>query len=292
MAEAPVIDDNNPPAEPANNPPPEPPAEPTAIWPEDWRARFSGGDEKLAKRAEMFASPEEVWKSYLVADKTISEGIKPPTLPDDPTDEQIAEYHEQVGVPKEWTDYNTDLGNGVVWGDEDKPMVDSFLEWSHQNHIPQQYVTPALGWYAEFQKDTAAAREVQDQQDQVDGTVALREVWGGDYQVNLNAIKGLFESVDQELFEIWASSRTPDGTLLGNSPQFMKAVAQIARQANPAAMIAPGSTENAKQSLEGRLDEIKKIQNSPEYRRMSADERNKIFNESVELIEKIGQLNR
>lgn len=252
-------------------------------WPDDWRKRMAGDDEKLLARAERFATPEEVWKSYLVADKKISEGVKPPELPENPTDEQLAEYREQVGIPKEWTEYNTEIGEGVVWGDDDKPMVDSFLEWSHENNVPQQYVTPALAWYNKFQQDQQALIETQDLEDKTDNKVVLKEQWGADYQANINAIKGLFDGVNPELHEkLWAA-RGPDGVQLGNSPEFLKAFAQIARQANPAAMIAPGNPQKSAQAIDDRIKEIQKTMGSAGYKNLPERERDDLFKELTTL---------
>ena len=129
---------------------------PNATWPEDWRDKFAGDDEKLLGRLKRFAGPENVVKSWLNAEKKISSGQMRFDLPENPTDEDLASYREANGIPGDWTEYSTDLPEGVVFGDEDKAVIDAFLESAHGANMPQEYVTPALQWYHQFQEDSIA----------------------------------------------------------------------------------------------------------------------------------------
>lgn len=255
------------------------------IWPEDWRKRVAGDDEKLLKKAERFASPADIFKSLTEAEKRISQGFKPVELTDKSTPEEIAEYRKQNEIPEEWTAYKADIGNGVVWGDEDKPLIDNFLEHAHASHLPQGVVTKTLAWYHQFQQNEAAAIEEADLEHKTNATIELKEEWGPDYRANLNAIKGSFNAVDSELFDALFSSRNANGVLLGNDPKVVKAFAQLARQANPAAMLAPGSLEDSSKSIDQELSELKSKMAAPGYNRSPAAERDKNFARLMQLNE-------
>lgn len=235
---------------------PEPDNSPPQTWPDDWRDLLAGNDEKFAQRLARFTSPENLAKSWKEAQKKISQGFQAPALSDEPDDDELATYREQVGIPGSWEDYSTDI-EGLVFGEDDKPVIDGFLEFAHSRHVPQQYVTPALEWYHQFQEDQAASRAAADQEEQTQNIVALKEEWGPDYRQNLNAIRGMLDGVDENLFDLFFSARTAEGGLLGNNATAIRALAQIARQANPAALVAPGTTSSSLQSVG---DEIKKIE--------------------------------
>ena len=253
------------------------------VWPEDWRKRVAGDDEKLLKKAERFASPAEIFKSLTEAEKRISQGFKPVELTDKATPEEIIEYRKQQGIPEEWTKYESEIGNGVVWGDEDKPVIDSFLEYAHQANFPQATVTKALTWYQNLQEAQAAMTEEADTEHKTNAMVELKEEWGGDYRANLNAIKGSFNAVDSKLFDSLFNSRGSDGVLLGNNPAVVKAFAQLARQANPVAMIAPGTVEESTKSIDHEIEDINSKMRQPGYGRLPQADRDKNFNRLMEL---------
>lgn len=253
------------------------------VWPEDWRKRFAGDDEKLLKKAERFTDPVQVFKSLTEAEKRISQGFKPVELTDKSTPEEVAEYRKQNGIPEEWTGYQTDLGNGVVFGDADKPVIDHFLEFAHSAHFPQKYVTQALTWYNELQQDQVAMIEEADLDHKTNAAVHLKEEWGPDYKANLNAIKGTFESFEEGLYAKLFSARSSAGMLLGNDPAVVKAFAALARQVNPAAMIMPGSVDDSAKSIDSELSDIQAEMAKPGYRYLSAEERDKKFQRLMDL---------
>jgi hypothetical protein len=121
-----------------------------ATWVEDWRARMAGEDKARLKTLERMGSPEDVAKAYFEAQKKISEGFKAPALPDSPTDEQVAEYRKALGIPEKPEDYKlSDLPKGVVLGEAEKPIVDSFAKSAHAANMPPQYAKAAAAWYFE-----------------------------------------------------------------------------------------------------------------------------------------------
>ncbi len=253
------------------------------IWPADWRKRVAGEDEKLLKKAERYTDPAAVFKALTEAERRISQGFKPAELTDKSTDEEVKAYREQNGIPESWDKYATDIGNGVVFGDEDKPIIDHFLEHSHKANMPQKYVTAALSWYHDLQQEQQAQVDEADIEHQTNTTVELKETWGGEYRQNLNAIKGVLNSIDTELFDVLFSSRDQNGVLLGSNAQVLKAFAQLVRQANPAAILAPGAVEDSKKSIDQEIADIQKAMAVPSYGRLPQAERDKKFQRLLDL---------
>lgn len=237
------------------------------VWPEDWRKRFAGDDEKLLKRAARFNTPEDIWKSFLEADKKISEGVKLPTITDKSTPEEVKAYRELMGVPEAWTDYKTDV-NGLVWGEGDKDRVDSFLEHAHKGNIPQPMVSKVLEWYGDLIEAETAEMETADFEERTNNTVQLKQEWGGEYDANLNAIKGLFDGKGEGILDTIFQARV-DGKLLGNNPDVLKALASIAREINPHVTLM-GGTSTSMQSIDDEINSIQKDMQTVAYRKGGA----------------------
>mgnify|MGYP000100175251 CR=1 FL=1 len=55
-------------------------------------------------------------------------------LSEAPTDEELAEYRKANNIPEAPDKYDLTFDSGLVIGKEDKPIVDSFLKYAHDNH--------------------------------------------------------------------------------------------------------------------------------------------------------------
>ena len=93
-----------------------------AAWPQDWRDQLAGGDEKLVKRAQRYASPRDVWNALVAAQNRISSGELKSVLPKDAKPEEIAAWRTEQGGGVEVGDAGADFvvqnfgaaaGNGV-----------------------------------------------------------------------------------------------------------------------------------------------------------------------------------
>jgi len=80
----------------------------------------------------------------------------------------------------------------------------------------------------------------------VQSEVALRTEWGPDFTQNMNAFGSLKAMMPTELQEMLFTARTGDGRMLGNTAEFVKWGAQLARELNPAAAIVPAGGDTGK----------------------------------------------
>ena len=238
--------------EAANTPPAETkPAEAKQIWPDNWRKELAegiglGSDEKLLKRLDRFSSISEVLKWGLNAEKKIVSGEYKKALGKDATPEEIAAWKQENGIPEKPHEYIADM-QGLVIGEEDKPGVDSMLEFAAQNSIPKSYVQGMVKWYDGWKDQQAQAMAEADTQYAREAEDKLRQDWGGEYRMNQNAVKTFaLQAFGEELANDIFQARLPDGTLFGNNPALNMAFASLARELNPAATVVPaGVTANA-----------------------------------------------
>ena len=219
---------------------------------------------KLQKQMERFTTFEDFAKNRFDLQKKISEGLTKTGLPDDPSDEQLAEYRQANGIPETHEGYEFDFGEGVVLGGEDKAVLDAMLPKMHASNIPNDV---ANGLAKDFFEARAAEVQKRKDQDGLDSQRAqsiLRESWQGDFQANVNIFKSVIGQMPEGLREGIINARLPDGTGLMNDPNFVQFMVQRERQANPTVTVVPSSDGNPVQTIN---DEIKSLED-----RMDTDE--------------------
>lgn len=235
---------------PVDPAPVDPPADTVAgDWPEDWRAKAAGGDEKLMKRLERYNSPKAVVDALVAAQAKISQGVKQP-LKADATPEEVAAWRAENGIPEKPDGYEVSLPDGFVIGEADKPVVDSFLERMHGKNVPPDVVNEALGWYYQEQAQQMEAQAEADLDFRGKGQEELREEYGADYRRN---VRIALEVVPEDIKDEFLGGRLADGTMIGDNPAVIRWLSGMARQINPLATVVPGTGTNAMQAMETEL---------------------------------------
>jgi hypothetical protein len=223
----------------------EPAKEIAADWREDWRDVMAAGDEKERARLDRFRSPVDVYKSARELEKKMSSGAVKAKLADDATPEQLAAWRKDNGVPEKPDGYLEKLPNGLVIGDEDKPMIESFLADVHGENAPPAVVAKALDWYYRQQESQITEQSAKDKAFQQASEDALRAEWGAEFRGNVNSIQSFLDTAPSTddgtpLKGLIMGARLADGTMLGNNPAALKWLASLAQDANPSGFIAPG----------------------------------------------------
>jgi len=175
------------------------PTEPETAAPveADWRADMHGGDEDIQKAIARYQSPKGVAKALRAAQVKLSQSTASavPVLAENPTDEQVAEYRQIMGVPSEMGGYIEELPDGVVIGDEDRPLVDSYLQAAHNANIPKQYTDVAMAWLHEQNVQKAQDIKTLRAASVNAADEVLREEWGPEYETNKLAMDNTLDQV-------------------------------------------------------------------------------------------------
>ena len=248
----------DPPADPA---PADPPADPpVADWPEDWRSKISS-DEKQLKTLERFASPKAMYDSYMALRQKIDSGeIKATSsYPNEGTEEEQSAWRTENGIPEKPEDYQLTYGDGLVIGEEDKELVDTFLKSAHDDNMPPQHVNSALRWYYDFQEKQQDVREQQDASTLTATEDGLRTEWGQDYRKNINLMNGLVQTMPSDLQPLFAGARLADGTALLNHPDMARWLVDNARTINPVASVVPNAGANVASAISDEIATIEKF---------------------------------
>lgn len=226
---------------------------------DDWRIRMAGGDEKELKKLSRYASEADVYKAYRELEKKKSSGELKAALPKGATDEQIAEWRKDNGIPEAPDKYDLSFDNGLVIGEQDKPFIDEFVGKMHGENATPAQVKAAIASYYEMIGRQQQARAEADADFEANAREALREEWGGDYKRNIGAVDGFLGSLSEEVREKLANSRTPSGELIGNDPDIIKWLAATAYEINPAATLMPSSINNPGAAISDEISSIEKM---------------------------------
>lgn len=230
-----------------------------ANWPDDWRTKLAGTDEKLMKRLERFTGPDQIMKSWLAAEQKISSGEFRKQLPENATEEQKAEWRKANGIPEAPDKYELPEWEDFQFSDEDKPMVDAFLSKMHASDASPAQVAAALETYKETVQQATAARYEADKAFHVQAEDALRAEWGNDYRANIELVKRTLNNTDiipADVKDALLTARDGSGNLLRNNPAFLNMWAQIGKEVYGD---GPVITGDAKATMSSRKEEIEKV---------------------------------
>lgn len=237
-----------------------------ADWPEDWRAKLAGKDEKLAKRLSRFASPQNVLKSMLEAEKKLSSGQYKKFVPSDATPEEIAAYRKELGLPEKAEDYPLSFADGFVPGEDDKPILNDFKALALDSNIDPATASKVAQWALTRGAELRAAEEeatVQRDREIVAQAIdELRAEYGPEFRSNMAASKNFMHSLfGDELAETIMNARLPDGTKFGNNAEIVRRTVDFAKEMMPGADLMPGGTGDPAKGVDAEIADIEKKMN-------------------------------
>lgn len=243
---------------------------------DNWRDAFVEGIEdadqlkKERTRLERFGKPADMWKSFREAESKITAGELLKPLPKDATDEDVAKYREQMGIPEKAEGYLENLPEGLVLGDDDKVVFEDFAGALHEVNAPPEVAHQAIKWYNEFTEKADAMRQEADEQLADETEEMFREEWGKEYRKNVNLVNAFVDSTFGEAGEAFKNSRTGEGIPMLSDPAILRGLAQMARELNPAAALVLGDVDPNK-GLDDAIGEIENVMKN-ERSRYNKDE--------------------
>lgn len=231
--------------------------------PIDWaaiRTKIAGGDEKVLNRLSRYGTLEEAIKSGLEARSKL-DGLRPTqALTAESTPEEIAAYRKANGVPETAEGYEISLPDGLVLGEQDKPIADAFKEIAHKHNLKPDLVNEIVGWNLKMQEqmmndlnaaDTAMSNETTARLKSNDG-------WGSEYEKNTNTITALLNQGPPGMKEQLFGARLADGSLLGNNLDALRFLDSVARKVLPLATVTPTYGQTQLETARAELASLQK----------------------------------
>lgn len=227
--------------------------------PTNWRDLLAGDDKEALTALGRITDPKTLGKSFVEMRKQLSKAQKA-ELAKDATPEQVAEYRKANGIPEKPDGYLEGLPKDITFTDQQKPMVGKFAENMLAINTPPQYVQAALATYHQIQAETQEGIRVANENASAAGREALIEEWGSpaEFKSNMGAIENLLAGAPKDVVDALKQSRGPDGLNILNNPNFIKFLAQTARDLNPAATVVPGYGVEQTKALASEIETIEK----------------------------------
>lgn len=279
-----------PPSDPPADPPPsDPPAPFYQSLPDDWRSQIAGDDEKLSKQLERHTDLMSVLKSGFEAQQKIRKGEVSSGLPENPTDEQLAEWREANGVPEAADKYEFNLEEGLVLGESDQRIADGVKEIAHKHNLPTAALNDLTNAWLKGREAEAQATAQQDGVDTQTCDRQLKEMWGGDVETNKNIVMNHLAQLPESVREDFMNGRLANGKAWFNSPEVMGFFADSARALNPAGTVVPNSN-NPVQAIDTEIAALEARMGDADWHKDKAAQ--KRYMELVEAKENYDKLNK
>lgn len=254
----------------AASPAPQEVSNPFASLPENWRsslvesAGIQGDDAgKVLSQLERVSDMGTLVKNYISAQDRIRRGELSNGLPENATEQQLADWREANGVPQAADQYQVELGDGLVLGEEDQRIMPAVYDVALKHNVSNQAMSEMVNAFMAQREIEVETMHQQHGIHNQQATQVLKETWGGDFQANLNMVKGLVNQLPDSVRDAFESAVMPDGRAVFNSPEVMVFFADLARQVNPAGTVVP----NANNPVQAINDEIANLES-----RMGTDE--------------------
>lgn len=242
-----------------------------ADWPENWRERIAGKDEDALKRLKRFKSVENVFTSYRDLEKRVSSGEYKPDrpFPADGSDEDKAAWRAEKGLPPTPDAYLEKLPDGLVIGERDKPLVETFVKTMHDRNAPPEIVGDALSWYYQTQERMAAEQAERDKAFYKEADEKLYAKWGPEKTANIRHMhSALFDGLmgangevilpnaPDGVRELLYGARLPNGRKLGDDPDVLSWLVEVAHTVDPVGRVLPSGNGSSRQGMESEIAAI------------------------------------
>ena len=243
-------------------------------WPDDWRTQMANGDAKAARLLERYTSPDAVGKALLSAQQRIRSGEAKLKPGPDATQEQLAEWRLEHGIPETAEDYDVPILLDGKYEDLDefgKASINAFRGTFHELDMPPEHAEKIMSVANDVALKQMERQAETDAMRQEETEDALRVDWGADYKKNI-ALNARF--MQDKLGDGWQSfvtARTPEGLRLADDPKFNKFINQMARSEG-GTVLQTGETAAA-HNVQARIEEIRKVMSTDysKYKREGLD---------------------
>jgi hypothetical protein len=217
-----------------------------SVTSDDWRIALAGDDDSFAEDLEGYESLAAVGTLLREQREALSERPKVPTLPDDATEEQIAEHRALTGVPEFSGDYEYDLPEDYTPSEFEQELAGDFLEHMHGKHVPAPVVKETMEFFYRAQQASERAATAIDVEKQQEWQGHLQSKLGDDYETALADgeayVNKVFEGDPDAKHEL-LNFRGPDGGRLGDHPLFVEWAIERARAGRAATREGAPSTQ-------------------------------------------------
>lgn len=271
------IDPIDPPSDPPSDPPADPPSDPPSYWSDNWREGVVsnlGADleeeekAKLSKQLERFGSPSDIYRAFRDTKGKLDGKLENlvPKLPENPSEEDIKAYREAMNVPMDPGKYADYVDEGVIIGEQDKPMVEDFQKAALDMNLTGDQFKGVMNWWHGLNEKVQSELADQNEKWTNETIDALRDEYGGAYKQQFQLAKGFLQGAPESVREMIENGYHADGRPLMSHPDTVRWFASVMKEVNPAiTLVDPNSTMGSMESIQTRKAAIEKTMHTKDY---------------------------
>ncbi len=267
-------------------------ADTTKEFPEEWRQRLAGEDKSDLKSLNRYNNPEEMWKAFKQQTRQISErGLSRPK--EGASDEEWATWREQSNIPSKAEDFKIELGDDKQIGDDDKPIIDSLIDYSLKNdlNLTNDQMSKLCNWYYSglLEQSANAVIEADDVQ-KSDTLKILTEEWGSDYRGNVSRGGLVQKDASEEYVEMMKTARDGQGRIISQTPEYKREQARLSRMIFPADIPIGGDIDASIKDLTSRRAAIETLmgdKNSEYWKGAAANQMQSEYRDIVDSMQRL-----
>jgi len=216
---------------------------------DDWRDKIGGEN---ASRLERYASPNAAIDALISAQTKLSERGPTPMPGDDATEEDLAAWRVEAGLPEAPDKYEVTLGRDV--DAVAQVAVDGLVETAFAEGLNEKQTNSVLSRFFDEQDKAMDARDQQDITQKETAEEMLRTEWGAEYKRNIGLITSYLGEHSQKIL----TGRMADGNPTGSDPDVLRMILGKALENNPRGVTVPASGGNMVESAVDERDAILK----------------------------------
>lgn len=240
------------------------PLPPPSTWPEDWRQQLAGDNEDDLKTLNRWKDPRNIFQAFKGIRSKVSAGDLLPVRPDTDDEAVLDEWRAQVGVPKEAAGYYDALSKDMEVRDEDRPFLDDYFSEMHKRGVPPADVAQGVEVYHERMAKDIAERLEADRTEMRATEDDLRAHLGPEYSTRMDHMRetlfgsNVFLQAPEGLKDLFFGSRTSAGGQIGNNPEVLSWMLDLAAIVNPdfGHTITPVAGQDNLQTLDQEIKAI------------------------------------
>lgn len=263
-------------------------------WPNDWRQNIAGEDKALLKQLERFGSPKAIYDALRATKQKMDSGeLKTGRLPKDATPEQVQAYRKEHDVPEKFEGYydKMALPDGLVVGEEDKPIVNEVLKAAHEVHAPQPVINRMVAAYYKAREAEQAAQDDADLEHKASNEDLLRGEWGPEYRQNVNIVSNFLRQTFGDATDRLLTARLADGKVLGSDAEMLRPILALAREMNPVATVVGHAGAATLDGIQNRIATLQTMMGDREsayYKGPQSEKLQKEYRDLINARERMG----
>jgi hypothetical protein len=218
--------------------------------PVSWKSSISE-EYRKNPNIEKFTEIDALAKSYINAVSMIGTD-KIPLPAKNATDEQWNEVYNKLGRPESADKYKLELKTEVAPVDEN--VIKGFADSAYKLGLNNKQAQGILEYYKQTLESSAKDMSVTMESAQANAANELRKEWGKSYDENLQKASSIAKTY---LGDNILNSQLRDGTRLGDNPQMIKALSNIANLLSEDKIVGTGNDNITKsRDLDSEIKEI------------------------------------